>query len=84
MKRSLEVGMNQTSLQRAARGTPRSRWTPAAIRAHGVLRLVRGKVARRAVFQSAAEYGVVEAAVLIVLAAYFAVDAVAIVLESAK
>jgi len=76
--------MNQTSLQRAARGTPRSRWTPAAIRAHGVLRLVRGKVARRAVFQSVAEYGVAEAAVLIALAAYFAVGTVAIVLEYAK
>ena len=76
--------MNQTSLQRAARDTPRSRWTPAAIRAHGVLRLVRGKVARRAVFQSAAHYGVVEAAVLIALAAYFAVGAVAVVLEYAK
>jgi hypothetical protein len=84
MKRSLEVGMNQTSLQRAARGTPRSRWTPAAIRAHGVLRLVRRKVARRAVFRSVAEYGVAEAAVLIALAAYFTVGAVAIVLESAK
>jgi len=80
MKRSLEVGMNQTSLQRAARGTPRSRWTPAAIRGHGVLRLVRRKVARRAVFQNAAECGVVEAAVLIALAAYFAVGAVATVL----
>ena len=84
MKRSLEVGMNQTSPQRAARGTPRSRWAPAAIRAHGVLRLVRGKVARRAVFQNVAEYGGVEAAVLIALAAYFTVGAVAIVLESAK
>jgi hypothetical protein len=48
------------------------------------LRLVRGKVARRAVFQSVAEYGVVEAAVLIALAAYFAVGTVAIVLEYAK
>jgi hypothetical protein len=48
------------------------------------LRLVRRKVSRRAVFQSAAHYGVVEAAVLIALAAYFAVGAVAIVLESAK
>jgi hypothetical protein len=84
MKHSLEVDMNQTSFQRAARGAPRSRWTPAAIRAHGVLRLVRGKVARRAVFQSVAEYGVVEAAVLIALAAYFVAGAVAIVLESAK
>jgi hypothetical protein len=72
--------MNRTSLQRAARGTPRSRWTPVAIRARGVLRLVRRKVAHRAVFQSAANYGVVEAAVLIALAAYFAVGAVAIVL----
>jgi len=76
--------MNRTSLQRAARGTPSSRWTPAAIGARGVLRLARRKVARRAVFQSASHYGVVEAAVLVALAAYFAVGAVAIVLESAK
>jgi hypothetical protein len=48
------------------------------------LRLVRRKVARRAVFRSVAEYGVAEAAVLIALAAYFTVGAVAIVLESAK
>jgi hypothetical protein len=48
------------------------------------LRLVRRKVAHRAVFQGAAHYGAVEAAVLIALAAYFAVGAVAIVLESAK
>jgi len=42
------------------------------------------KVPRRAVFQSAARYGAVEAAVLIALAAYFAVGVVAIVLGSAK
>jgi hypothetical protein len=76
--------MNRTSLQRAARGTPKSSWTPAAMRARGVLRLVRRKVARRAVFQSVAHYGVAEATVLIALAAYFAVGAVAIVLEFAK
>jgi hypothetical protein len=76
--------MNRTSLQRPARGTLSSRWAPVAIGARGVLRLVRRKVSRRAVFQSAAHYGVVEAAVLIALAAYFAVGAVAIVLESAK
>jgi hypothetical protein len=45
---------------------------------------VRRKVARRAVFQSVAYYSAVEAAVLIALAAYFAVGAVAIVLESFK
>ena len=84
MKRSLEVGMNQTSPQRAARGTPRSRWTPASIRRRGALWLVRRKVAYRTVFQSAAHYGVVEAVVLVALAAYFAVGAVAILLESAK
>jgi len=76
--------MNQTSLQRAARGTPRSRWTPASIRRRGALWLVRRKVAYRTVFQSAAHYGVVEAVVLVALAAYFAVGAVAILLESAK
>jgi len=50
------------------------------------LRLVRRKGACHAVFRGAARYGVVEAAVLIVLAAYayFAVGAGAIVLESAK
>jgi hypothetical protein len=76
--------MNQTSPQRAARDTPRSRWTPAALRGRGVLQLVRRKVAYHAVFRSAAYYGVVEAAVLIALAAYFAVGAAAIVLESAR
>jgi hypothetical protein len=45
---------------------------------------VRRNVAHRAVFQSAAHYGVVEAVVLVALVAYFAVGAVAIVLESAK
>jgi hypothetical protein len=48
------------------------------------LQLVRRKVAYHAVFRSAAYYGVVEAAVLIALAAYFAVGAAAIVLESAR
>jgi hypothetical protein len=76
--------MNQTSHQRAARGTPRSRWTPTTIRRRGVLWLVRRKVAYRAVFQSGAHHGVVEAVVLVALAAYFAVGAVAILLESAK
>ena len=76
--------MNRTSLPRAARGRPRSRGTSAAIRARGVLRLVRLKVTRRAVFQGVAHYGFVEAAVLTALAAYFALGAVAIVLESAK
>jgi hypothetical protein len=54
------------------------------MRARGVLRLVRLKVARRAVFQSVSHYGFVEAAVLIALAAYFALGAVAIVLESSR
>jgi hypothetical protein len=51
---------------------------PAAVRAPGVLRLVRRKVARRSVFQNAPYYGAVEATVLIGIAAYFTVGVVAI------
>jgi hypothetical protein len=71
--------MKRTSLQRAVRSTSKSRWTTSAARTRGVLRLVRRKAVRRGVFQSAPHYDAVEAAVLVALAAYFAVGAVAIV-----
>ena len=71
--------MKRTSLQHAVRSTPKSGWTTAAARTRGVLRLVRLNAMRRGVFQSAPHYGVVEAAVLVALVAYFALGAVAIV-----
>ena len=76
--------MKRTSLQHALRSTPKSGWTTAAAGTRGVLRLVSLKAMRRGVFQSAPHYGVVEAAVLIALVAYFALGAVAIVFESAR
>ena len=76
--------MKRTSLQHAVPSAPKSGWTTAAARTRGVLRLVRRKAAGHGVFQSAPHYGVVEAAVLVELVAYFALGAVAIVFESAR
>jgi len=70
----------------SARGAPHAEIQADACgtKRRGVLRRVLRRVACHAVFRGAARYRVVEAAVLIARAGYFAVGAVAIVLESAK
>lgn len=69
--------MNRALFQRTSGGAP----TPAAAARPSVLRFVRRKVAPPRAFENA--YGVIEAAVLVALLAYF-VGVVAILLEFAQ